>query len=165
MTAMIADGSDHSRQTGGVSIADRLADADLLWREGHREGALLSVLVAVSATARRTFPDVAGDRDAFVKFMKTTHGWTMSVEHRGEQVDMDLLFYKWLRCELVHVGELPTDIRIDDAFSDPTACSVRAGGAPGYAVLLSPGWYQFLVDGVVGAPANSDLRLTARRGR
>ncbi len=142
-----------------MSIVDRVADADLLWHYGRREGALLNVLVAVSATARRTFPDVRGDRAAFEAFMKTTHGWTIAVEHRGVPVDMDSLFYKWLRCELVHVGSLPPDLRIDDQFTDPDVCGVRAGGAPNYTVLLSPGWYQFFADVVRNAPANSELRF------
>jgi hypothetical protein len=142
-----------------MSIVDRMADADLLWHHGRREGALLSALVAVSATARRTYPDIAGDRAAFEAFMKTTHGWTIAVEHRGISVDVDLLFYKWLRCELVHAGSLPPDLRIDDEFTDPRQCGVRAGGAPEYTVLLSPGWYQFFVDAVRNAPANAGFRF------
>jgi hypothetical protein len=147
------------RNHGRVTVVDRLADADLLWYYGRREGALLSVLVAVSATARRTFPQIKGERAAFEAFMKSTHGWTICVEHRGVTVDMDHLFYKWLRCELVHAGSLPPDVRIDDRFTDPASCGVRAGGAPNYTVLLSPGWYQFFVDAVRQAPANGDLHF------
>lgn len=149
------------RKDEGVSISDRLDDADLLWRCGRREGALLSVLVAVGATARRRFPHVKTDRAAFVAFMKTTHSWTIAVEHRGTQVDVDQLLYKWLRCELVHEASLPPDVRIDDHFDNPDGCAVRAGGAPSYAVLLSPGWYRFLVDAVRHAPANRHLGLTS----
>ncbi|WP_139240928.1 hypothetical protein [Actinomyces glycerinitolerans] len=77
--------------------------------------------------------------------MKDSHDWTINVEYRGEQVDLDLLFYKWMRCELVHNGGLPVDLPIDESFADPRSCSVRAGGAPDYMVLVSPGWYWFLV--------------------
>lgn len=135
-----------------MSILERLEDAELLWKNGRREGALLCVLVAISATARQRFPNAAGDRDAFETFMKTTHGWTIGIEYRGGTVDMDHLLYKWLRCELVHNGALPPDLRIDDDFTDPAACGVRAGGAPAYTVLLSPGWYQFLVQAVRSSP-------------
>jgi len=140
-----------------VSIRERLEDADLLWRNGRFEGALLSVLVAVSATARRSASRRTGDRDAFVAFMKSTHGWTISIEHRGAQVDVDHLLYTWMRCELVHSGALPPDVRLDADFADPTECAVRAGGAPAYTVLLSYGWYHFLVHAVRNAPANRDL--------
>ncbi|WP_022883212.1 hypothetical protein [Gryllotalpicola ginsengisoli] len=140
-----------------MSIQDRLEDADLLWRHNRREGALLSVLVAVAATARKAFPQITGDRASFEAFMKTTHDWTISVEHRGQQVDLDHLFYKWLRCELVHTATLPVDLRINDEFSDPDSCTVRAGGAPEHTVLLSPGWYYFLTRAVREAPTNTDI--------
>lgn len=139
-----------------MSIRDRLEDADLLWGHHRREGALLIVLVATAATARKTFPQITGDRASFEAFMKTTHDRTISVEYRGQQVDLDHLFYKWLRCELVHTATLPVDLRIDDTFSDPDSCSVRAGGAPNHAVLLSPGWYYFLTSAIRNAAANSD---------
>ena len=142
-----------------MSIVDRLADADLLWRYGRREGALLIVLVAVAATAQRTFPGIKGDRAAFEAFMRTTNDWTIAVEHRGEAVDIDHLFYKWMRCELVHKGSLPPDVRIDENFPDPMACGVRAGGEPEYTVLLSPGWYSFLTSAVCMAPVNAGLRF------
>ena len=48
-----------------MSIEDRLADADILWKHGRHEGALLSVLVAVAATARKTFPEITGDRASY----------------------------------------------------------------------------------------------------
>lgn len=133
-----------------MSVLNRLDDSDLLWRNDRREGALLSVLIAVAATARRTLPKIKGDRACFVAFMKSTHGWTISIEHRGKQIDVDELLYTWLRCELVHSGGLPVDIKIDETFADPHSCSIRAGGAPEYTVLLSPGWYDYLVGVVRG---------------
>lgn len=65
-----------------MAITDRLVDADLLWRHGRREGALLSALVAVAATAQRAFPG-ARDGDAFRRFLREQHDWTVSVEYRG----------------------------------------------------------------------------------
>ena len=131
-----------------AGIRERVADADLLWSHGRREGALLSILVAIAATARLACPDVHGDRRQFVAFLKTTHGWTIAVEFRGQQVDVDTLFYKWLRCQLVHEAYLPLDLKIDDSFTDPGACGVRAGGAPEFTVLISPGWYVFFRDAI-----------------
>ncbi|AMD88192.1 hypothetical protein AXF14_12130 [Actinomyces radicidentis] len=89
--------------------------------------------------------------------MKAALNLTISVEYRGQQVNLDHLFYKWLRCELVHSAKLPDDLRIDDEFSDPNSRSVRAGGPPEYTVLLSPGWYFFLTRAVREAPANADI--------
>ena len=82
-------------------------DAELLWAGGGPEGGLLSLLVAVAASARRTHPGL-GDRAAFVGSLKSRHSWTISVEFRGEQWDLDELFYKWFRCELVHKARAPS---------------------------------------------------------
>lgn len=140
-----------------MSIRERLDDGDLLWRHDRFEGALLSVLVAIGATARRITPQESGDRAAFVAFMRSTHNWTISIEHRGVQVDLDNLLYTWMRCELVHTGALPPDIRLDPELANPTECVVRAGGPPAFTILLSHGWYHLLVDAVRNAPVNRDL--------
>ena len=141
-----------------MSVRDRVDDALLLWRHGHRQGALLSALVAVAATARKRFPDrrAVGDRDAFERFLESAHSVRLSVEYRGECQAMEHIFYKWFRCELVHEGGLPVDIAFipDDASG---ALSVRAGGAPEFLLKLSEGWFNHLVHAVVDAPENEAL--------
>lgn len=131
-----------------MSAEDRLVDAEHLWAAGRREGALLSVMVAVAASARRTHSALK-DRDAFVTFLKSRHAWTISVEFRGKLWDLDELFYTWLRCELVHMAALPVDIRIDESLS---GLKVRAGGAPECLVLISPDWFGYLADAARSAP-------------
>ena len=131
-----------------MSAEDRLVDAQHLWAAGRREGALLSAMVAVASWARRAHPGLA-DREAFVTFLKSRHAWAISVEFRGELWDLDALFYKWLRCELVHEAGLPADIRIDDSLS---GLEVRAGGAPGYLLLIAPGWFDFLASTTRSVP-------------
>ena len=54
-----------------MSIQDRVEDADCSGRTKRREEALLSVLVAVAATARKTFPQITGDQAKLEAFMKT----------------------------------------------------------------------------------------------
>jgi hypothetical protein len=131
-----------------MSAEERLKDAELLWAAGRREGALLSIMVAVAASARRAHPGLT-DRDAFETFLKSRHAWTISVEFRGEQWDLDALFYTWLRCEMVHQAGLPVDIRIDDSLK---GLEVRAGGAPEYLVLISPDWFGYLADAARSVP-------------
>jgi hypothetical protein len=49
-----------------------------------------------------------------------------------------------MRCELVHDGGLPIDLHfIENA--EPGELSVRAGGAPNYVLLISPGWFDQLI--------------------
>lgn len=131
-----------------MSAEDRLIDAEHLWAAGRREGALLSIIVAVAASARRAHPSLT-DRAAFVTFLKSRHAWTISVEFRGEQWDLDALFYKWLRCELVHEAGLPVDIRIGASL---TGLEVRAGGPPEDVVLISPDWFGYLADAARSVP-------------
>lgn len=126
-----------------MTIHERLADADVLWAAGRSEGALLSVLVAVTAIAREVHPQ-CGDGDAFRRFLAARHRWSISVEHRGRQVSVDQLMWKWLRCELAHRATLPIDIQFGEANEDPDQLWIQAGGAPGYRVRLSTGWYQWL---------------------
>lgn len=131
-----------------MTAEDRLVDAQHLWAAGRREGALLSIMVVVAASARRAYPDLS-DRDAFVTYLTSHHARTISVEFRGELWDLDALFYKWLRCELVHEAGFLVDIRIHDALG---GLEIRAGGAPGYLLLIAPGWFDFLATTAQSAP-------------
>jgi hypothetical protein len=141
-----------------MSIRARVEDAMFLWGNGRQEGAFLSALVAVAATSRRRFPDrkAVSDREAFERFISAAHTVRLSVEYRGEVHPIEHVLYKWLRCELVHEGEVPVDIAFMPDH-DPGALSVRAGGAPEFVLMLSHGWLQHLVGAVVGAPENGTL--------
>lgn len=120
-------------------------NARFLWAAGRREGALLCVLAAVAASARRAYPDVNGDGAVFVRYLHDAHPWRISVEYQGEQWPIEDLLYKFVRCELVHEGGLPVDVAfLDDA--EPDALVIRTGGAPEYIVRLGPAWFDNLAD-------------------
>lgn len=100
-----------------MSIKSRLDDARVLYSDGHREGALLSVLIAVAATSRRRYPNgTFGDKEAFTRFvgeeMLTVTGRVQNynVAFRGQMMPLQDLLYKFVRCELAHEAELPADI-------------------------------------------------------
>jgi hypothetical protein len=123
---------------------ERIDDALLLWREGHREGAFLLAIVAVIARAKQDFPTL-GDGECFRRFIESRFRPRLSVEYRDKQVTIENVFYKWFRCEIVHKGGLPVDLDfIEDA--EPNELSVRAGGAPEYVLLVSPGWFYQLIE-------------------
>lgn len=126
------------------SIRERVEDATLLWNAERREGAFLIALVAVAARARREYPRPLGDRDAFERFIESRFRPRISVEFRGELRPLEQVFYKWMRCELVHDGGLPVDLRFNEN-AEPDELSVRAGGAPNYVLLISPGWFDQLI--------------------
>jgi hypothetical protein len=101
-------------------------------------------LVAVAARARQEHPRPFGDRDAFERFIESRFRPRVSVEFRGELRSLERIFYKWMRCELVHDGGLPVDLRFREN-CEPGELSVRAGGSPDYVLLISPGWFEQLI--------------------
>jgi hypothetical protein len=127
-----------------VTILDRIEDANLLWRNGRKEGALLSVLIAVAAAATSKYPTL-GDRERFEKYVRESSNVRLSVEFRGDIHPLETVFYKFLRCELVREGGLPQDIKFADEKQSNTM-SVRAGGAPDYLLIVGTGWYFHLIE-------------------
>lgn len=128
-----------------MDFADaRAADAIALWQANRREGAFLLALVAVVARARQDFPRPMGEGEAFCRYLESRLPQRVSVEYRGKQWPIERIFYKWFRCEIVHAGGLPIDIGFI-ATTEPGELSIRAGGAPEYRLLLSPGWFDQLL--------------------
>jgi hypothetical protein len=130
---------------GMREIEERVADARLLWREGRLEGAFLMALVAIAARARKESSGSRKDRQTFEQFIRSRCSIRLSVEFRGEIQTWERILYKWMRCELVHEGGLPVDVRFLEN-SPPGELSVRAGGAPEYVLLLSPAWFDQLLE-------------------
>ncbi len=137
-----------------MSIANRISDAEILWNTEHKEGAFLCALIAVAATARKRFKNEK-DSAAFVRFLEQSTNVKMSVEFRGKLQALEFVFYKFMRCHLVHEGELPPDIRFTEEMV-PSQMSVRAGGAPEYILKIGTGWFFHLLQVVRTAPENSD---------
>lgn len=139
-----------------MSVRTRVDDALFLWEHKRMEGAFMSVLAAVAATARLRNPDrkTFGDRVAFETFLKSALSVTIGVEFRGEAHPVEHIFYKWLRCELVHEGGIPVDIEFVQK-EDPTQLFIRAGGDPEYVLKLSQGWFYHLINAVATAPENA----------
>lgn len=135
-----------------MSIRSRIDDAIMLRNAGRFEGAFLSVLVAVAATARRECKDrQMTDADCFKVFLSKSVAGRLSAEFRGECHSVCHIFYKWLRCELVHEGGIPVDIE----FLDRPGCWIRAGGAPSFKLQLSYDWFDELFRLVTTAPTNA----------
>jgi hypothetical protein len=128
-------------------IAERIQDAEELWRIGRRDGALLMILCAIDAAASAGTQSNKGA--AFKTFLnEDAMPMSMKVEYQGGLRSLAEIFWHVLRCELVHEGGLPDDVKIVQIAEDmdENSCSVRAGGAPDFTLLLSPGWFYLLVN-------------------
>lgn len=122
-------------------IKNRIEDALILWKSDRREGAFLVALIAFAAAARRRYPELK-DREGFEQLFRDYHSARIGVEYRGQCHQIEHIFYKWLRCNLVHEGALPIDIE----FIDTDLTTIRAGGAPEYILKLGNGWFQRIVE-------------------
>lgn len=91
------------------------------------------------------------DGPAFIQFLVDESSIRLSIEFRGGLHSIEYVLYKWLRCTLVHEGEIPFDIE----FTDANDLWVRAGGTPNFTLQLSRGWFWHLIDSVRTAPEYS----------
>src|SRR3954471_11215126 len=98
-----------------MSVTDRIDDARVLYSQGRRQGSLLAVLIAVTATARKRFPPNTpsrtnpskpmGDIEAFTTFLHEELG-KMNVpldrplQFRGRPTSLGMLLYRFVRNEL-----------------------------------------------------------------
>lgn len=141
-----------------LGIKDRIEDALILWENGRNEGAFLNVLIAIAATSRLRYTnrDKISDRKAFELFLRDYQTPIKNVEYRGECRPLESIFYKWLRCQLVHEASLPPDIKFMED-QEPGSMSLRAGGAPEYILKLSHGWFKYFIDIVINAPETQYL--------
>jgi len=126
------------------SVQDRIDDALALWRAERREGAFLLAIVAVVVRARQDFPRPMREGESFRRYVESIFPARISVEYRGKLWSIEDIFYTWFRCEIVHRAGLPVDVGLTED-TESGELSVRAGGAPEYKLLVSPGWFHQLI--------------------
>ena len=101
-----------------MSIRTRIEDAEFLYKNGRKDGALLSILVALAATSRKRYPKTIKEKDgdAFTTFLgeeltKRIGVGKFMVKFRNKMILLQDLFYKFVRCELAHEAQIPEDIK------------------------------------------------------
>lgn len=137
-----------------TGVYARIEDAGVLADAGRVEGALLMLLVAVAATARKRYPSM-GDRKAFTLFLRDEM-WRLVKEHsdvvlfRGRKRPVEEFLYEFLRCELVHNAMVPADLQpLRD--EDLLTFDLPDGSRVGFSKLL----LARLSDVIWKAPENS----------
>ena len=114
-----------------------------LWNSGRHDSAFLIALIAVAATARLRYPKMK-ERESFEQFLRDSRLRIEKVEFRGKYQPLEHIFYKWLRCQLVHEGSLPVDIEFMPE-RDSGFMSIRAGGAPEFVLKVGFGWFHHMI--------------------
>lgn len=151
-----------------VSIRSRLDDAFLLYQQGRRDGALLSVLVGVAATSRRRYPRPQHkDSKAFAQFVADetpviTGGGVKNFAVRvpgGETAEfpdgsmpLGVCFYRFVRCNLAHEATLPSNVEFVATGSTAIRLEITDD-----RIRLSDSFMDGLSKAVIYAPENADL--------
>src|SRR5688572_5564429 len=116
-----------------MSVTDRIDDARILYANGHRNGSLLAVLIAVTATARKRFPPTTpsrtdptkpmGDVEAFTTFLHEELGRMgvpvdAALSYRGRAITLGMLLYRFVRNELAPKPEQQIEVQFHPATGD-----------------------------------------------
>jgi hypothetical protein len=145
-----------------MNVKDLLDDAGLLWIHNRKESALALVLIAVAATARKRYPRPVPDGEAFKRFVVDESRHITGLEYDmpvprpdptgySASVPLSEVLYKYLRCQLVHEGELPDGYRLAEGIG---GMMVLFSGDP---VGVPDGFVGTLAVAVQEAPENTEL--------
>jgi hypothetical protein len=138
-----------------------LEDAAALWMLDRKEGALLLVLIAVAATARKRYPRPISDKESFIRFVRdhseivTGVEFDLPVPVPGKAyLPLSEVLYTFIRCHLVHEAAFPCTVRITDRFGH----LLVVGIAPESDCLELPdGFVGTLAMAVQAAPENASI--------
>lgn len=164
-----------------MSIKIQVEDAIFLIENGRYLGALTNLMLAVAASSRKTFPKPAArsyknpndsmrDNEAFRVFLSrgvrkllfgdyqegNSEDIGICVNFRNCQIDLAEILYKYYRCELVHEGELPSDVAFSKPVDGHSGISLSIS-SDGHNFILDYNLLNILIKVVVTAPCNRDL--------
>jgi hypothetical protein len=117
-----------------MSIENRLLDASELYKLGRHEGALLSVLIAAAATARRRYPHGIEKKEvnAFRRFLRdelSRWGCVCQFSFHGRCIPLDEFLYGFLRNHLAHEATMHSDV-VFTAGPSETSMKIKVEGTP-----------------------------------
>ena len=140
-----------------MTVEQRIIDASILWKAGRKEGAYLSILVAVAATARKRYPRPIGDREAFTSFirdeLKTINGGIgLGLPMTsGKAMMLEDMLYEHFRCMLVHEAELSKQV----VLSPRNEIVIGSPDDTTKPSSFPEGWVLNLQKAVMSAPENA----------
>lgn len=164
-----------------MSIKIQVDDSIFLIKNQRYLGALTNLMLAVAASSRKAFPkgvtpsvkfpnDQMRDGEAFKIFLSSSiremlfgdYGESNSestgicVSFRGQSYDLADILYKFYRCELVHEGELPEDVKFVPPPNDSGGVSLSISHDE-TSFILDYNLLNILIEAVVKAKCNREL--------
>ena len=150
------------QQRDTMSVKARIEDAQVLWRQGRKEGAWVLALVGAAATSRKRYPRPMKDNEAFKSFIrdvlptlmygKPLQG-TPNPQIVFDQTPVEDIVYEHLRCNLVHEGEIAQQVAFTE--SKIVEGRLQATVAVGSPNLIPDFWVLHLIKAVKEAPENA----------
>ena len=148
-----------------MSVRERLEDAKILWDKGRKQGAWIQVLIAAAATSRLRYP-AKKDGDAFREFIREVTPTIVSGvapaipggvrvifnAETPDQMPLDQVLYKHLRCNLLHEAVMPPDVRLSESRVNGKMVADLHGGTP---LTIPDFWVIHLAKAVANAPENA----------
>lgn len=146
---------DIMEHTDMDNIIRRLNDAQFLWQKKRQESAFLLLMIALAALSKSRYPQLK-DGEAFRSTVLDFKLPISKIEYRGKLESIEQIFYKWIRCSLVHESEIPLDIQFKED-KEGNSMSIRAGGAPEYVLKIGTGWFSYFMNSIL---QSKELRQT-----
>mgnify|MGYP000456933444 CR=1 FL=1 len=149
-----------------MSVKKFVDAASLLMREGHSLMALSQVLIAVSGSARKRFPQgTLSDNKAFKTFLGTelrrklfryvgnedaSSGIVVGID--GKDHPLENIIYDKYRCSLLHEAQLSDEVDLVEGGDTSVVSISRENGK----LVLGDSWVDLLIAVVLEAPCNAE---------
>jgi hypothetical protein len=137
-----------------MSTKERVEEAELLWRQGRKEGAWAVALIAAAATSRKRYPKTIADNQAFKSFIRdvlSTLMYGKSLQGTPnpriifDQTPVEDIIYEHLRCNLVHEADLSQKVVFSESvIVDGKLKATLAVGSPN---VIPDFWVLHLING------------------
>ncbi len=147
-----------------MSIKDRIEEAEILWKQGRKEGAWILTLIAAAATSRKRYPKPVPDNKAFKLFIKSVAPTIVYGKPTPKDFDAQIILgdtpfedilYEHLRCNLIHEAEISELVTfIESEIIDGNLTATFSVGKPN---RFPDFWVLHLIKAIKEAPENISL--------
>ncbi|WP_312095496.1 hypothetical protein [Aminipila sp.] len=148
-----------------MAVSERVQEALIKLEEQDFDNALIQLSIAVDGTARKMYPNLKNAHriKSFMKAKRAFIWWTLlnglpdsdtefclSFSDKG-YVSIEDIMYKYIRCSLLHEGEMPPNITFDNV----NYFKVNADSS----LILPVGYLYSILWAVISSAENRDEKM------